>query len=116
MALMRGPFMKTPLKVLIIVGGGIIAAILTIGIIALKIVPTSEDASISETIRRDFEESAKANVFTNRPADIISSPRVKGTMIYVHDDGLTDREKETLKMLANQIGQRTHRTITIVFR
>jgi len=98
------PRVKTMLKV--VAGHVVIIVLLTIllAFVAVRYVPTGEDARISEKIHDEFE----AAIITNLPPDkhprVVSSPRRNSTDIFVKGAAFSDSEKQGLRAVAVGIG------------
>ena len=94
-----------------------VAAVLTVLIFVIPgMVPTGDDAMASEEKRVTYEDAVRRNFPTNK-IWIVSSPRRNATEIIVDGEALTEADKYTLTMLAEEVGrQNPTRPLTVSFR
>ena len=102
-------------KRIALVLGVFIAGFLLFALMLPLIIPTAQDAEISNAIRKNFE-TATASVITNRQVSIVSTPR-RGKTLLIVSGSLSEPEEKTLQQLADKIGQTNgNRQVMVIFR
>jgi hypothetical protein len=109
--------LKTTLKIVAGLGVAIVLVMGLIGIIALRMVPTGDDAFVSNKIHAEFEQAITTNLPPDKHPLVISSPRRNATVIIVEGVVLTDDEKHGLLAVAEGMGRiNANRPIRVYFQ
>jgi hypothetical protein len=111
------PRVKYALSIVAAYAVAIVLLMLLLGRVLTRIIPTGEDAEISDKIRTEFEDAITTNQPPGKRPLVISSPRRNATEIIVKGEALTDGEKQGLRAVAEGIGLRNaNRPIELHFQ
>jgi len=109
--------MKTTLKIVAGLGVAIVLVMSLIGVAAVRLVPTAEDALISNRIHAEFEQAIATNLPPDKHPLVIGFPRRNATVIIVEGVVLTDDEKHELLAVAEGIRRiNANRPIRVYFQ